>query len=238
MKVIKKGMVIAMQQDKGQISVSMMCVDIAKTVEYVKVFEQNKIEYFHIDVMDGTFVPNITLGTDYVKQLRNLTSIPFDFHFMVEEPEVKMKWFDIRPDDFVAVHYESTKHIVKCLQYIAEIGAKPILALNPGTPINVIEECLSYLDGVLIMSVNPGFAGQKLVPNTVDKVKRLKEYLTKAGYENIIIASDGNMSNENAKLFYEAGTRIFVAGTSSLIKPDIAGIEDRIAAKRKVIGWE
>lgn len=219
--------------EKGMISVSMMCVSIEQTLNYLAAFEKNGVEYLHIDIMDGEFVPNITLGTDYVKQLRKLTSIPFDFHFMVTEPEEKMKWYDIRENDYVAVHYESTRHIDKCMQYIKSLGAKPILALNPGTPVCVIEEVLDYLDGVLVMSVNPGFAGQKLIPGTLEKVKRVRSFLDERGRQDVIIESDGNMSNENVKLAYRAGSRIFVAGTSSIIKPSLDGVDERIADKRK-----
>lgn len=219
--------------EKGMISVSMMCVSIEQTLDYLAAFEKNGVEYLHIDIMDGEFVPNITLGTDYVKQLRKLTSIPFDFHFMVTEPEEKMKWYDIRENDYVAVHYESTRHIDKCMQYIKSLGAKPILALNPGTPVCVIEEVLDYLDGVLVMSVNPGFAGQKLIPGTLEKVKRVRSFLDERGRQDVIIESDGNMSNENVKLAYRAGSRIFVAGTSSIIKPSLDGVDERIADKRK-----
>ena len=97
------------------------------------------------------FVPNFTLYPDYVKQLRDLTDIPFDFHFMIEKPEERLQWFDIREGDYAAVHYESTKHIAKCLQYLRSIGAKPILAINPGTPICVVEEAVDFIDGVLVM---------------------------------------------------------------------------------------
>ncbi len=219
--------------EKGIISVSMMCVSIEQTMDYLAAFEKNGVEYLHIDIMDGEFVPNITLGTDYVKQLRKLTSIPFDFHFMVTEPEEKMKWYDIRENDYVAVHYESTRHIDKCMQYIKSLRAKPILALNPGTPVCVIEEVLDYLDGVLVMSVNPGFAGQKLIPGTLEKVKRVRSFLDERGRQDVIIESDGNMSNENVRLAYRAGSRIFVAGTSSIIKPSLDGVDERIAEKRK-----
>lgn len=215
------------------ISVSMMCVSIDQTMDYLAAFEKNGVEYLHIDIMDGEFVPNITLGTDYVKQLRKLTAIPFDFHFMVTEPEEKMKWYDIRENDYVAVHYESTRHIDKCMQYIKSLRAKPILALNPGTPVCVIEEVLDYLDGVLVMSVNPGFAGQKLIPGTLEKVKRVRSFLDERGRQDVIIESDGNMSNENVRLAYRAGSRIFVAGTSSIIKPSLDGVDERIAEKRK-----
>jgi ribulose-phosphate 3-epimerase len=223
-------------QDKGMISVSMMCVRLDLTMDYLRAFERNGVELLHIDVMDGTFVPNITIGVDYVKQLREISRQPFDFHFMVEEPEEKMKWFDIREGDWVSVHWESTKHIDKCMQYIKSKGAKACIALNPGTPIWVLEEMYDYLDGVLLLSVNPGFAGQKLIPSVIEKVKKMRAHLSEIGREDITIIADGNMSNENAKLMYDAGARIFVAGTSSIVKDTIEGVDERIAAKRRAIG--
>lgn len=223
--------------EKGMISVSMMCVRLDLTMEYLKAFERNDIELLHIDIMDGTFVPNITIGVDYVKQLREISSKPFDFHFMVDKPEEKMKWFDIREGDWVSVHWESTRHMDKCMQYIKSKGAKACIALNPGTPLWVLDEMYGYLDGVLLLSVNPGFAGQKLIPFVVDKVRRMSAHLKEIGREDITIIADGNMSNENAKLMYEAGARIFVAGTSSIVKDTIEGVDDRIAAKKKSIGY-
>lgn len=224
-------------KEKGKISISMMCVGITQTEAYLKTFEDSKIEYLHIDVMDGSFVPNFTLGPDYVRELRKLTKIPFDFHFMVESPEEKMPWFDIAAGDYVSVHYESTNHINKCLQYIREQGAHPMVAISPGTPLCVLEECLEYIDGVLVMTVNPGFAGQKIVKSTIKKVEKLRKQLDETGYKAIIIETDGNMSVENASLLYNAGASMFVAGTSSIIKESAEGASKRIEEKRKVIGW-
>lgn len=218
---------------EGKISVSMMCVPIGQIKEYLDAFKKGGIEYLHIDVMDGSFVSNFTLGPDYVRQLRDLTDIPFDFHFMVEKPEERMKWFDIRKDDIVSVHYESTAHIEKCISYIKELGANPFLAINPGTPYFVGEELFDVIDGVLVMTVNPGFAGQKLVESTIKKTASLRKYLDETGRENVIIQTDGNMSFENCHRLFEAGSRIFVAGTSSIVKPSVSGALDRIVENRK-----
>ena len=224
-------------QDKGKISVSMMCVRLDLTMDYLRAFERNDVELLHIDVMDGTFVPNITIGVDYVKQLREISRQPFDFHFMVEDPEEKMPWFDIQEGDLVSVHWESTKHINKCMQYIKSRGAKASVALNPGTPLFVLEEVYDYLDAVLLLSVNPGFAGQKIIPSVFKKVERMRQQLDEMGKQDVTIIADGNMSNENAKLMYDAGARIFVAGTSSIVKNTMDGVDDRIAAMRKSIGY-
>jgi len=203
---------------KSKISPSMMCVDYADIKGTLAAFEACGIEYLHIDVMDGVFVPNFTLGPDFCKYLKKNSRIPMDYHLMIERPEDRLGWFPISEGDYVSVHYESTKHMQKVLSSIRALGAKPMVAINPATPICMIEDLLCDLDGVLVMTVNPGFAGQKLVPATLDKIKRLRQYLDEKGYGNIEIEVDGNVSFENAKKMRLAGADIFVAGTSSLFR--------------------
>lgn len=219
----------------GMISPSMMCVPIQETMDYLDAFEKNKIEYLHMDVMDGEFVPNMVLGSDYMRHIRKLTNIPFDYHFMVVRPEEKIQWFDIAENDLVSIHYESTRHITKCLQYIKSKGARPMIAINPGTPIGVLEESLELIDGVLVMTVNPGFAGQKIVESTVGKVARVREFLEKKGYGDLLIETDGNMSNENVARVVPKGADMIVAGTSSIITGDPKLAGDRIKEVRKAI---
>lgn len=199
-----------------KISPSIMCVDFFELDKCIREFEKNNIDLIHVDIMDGSFVPNFTLGTDFVKVLKNKTNIPLDIHLMINNPENKLDWFEFGTGDYVAVHYESTPHLHKAVSAIKNKGAKAMVAINPGTPINVLECILDDIDAVLIMTVNPGFAGQKLVKSTLKKIKSLREYLDKNGYEHIEIEVDGNVSFENAKLMSEAGANIFVAGTSSI----------------------
>jgi len=177
----------------------------------IKEMERLGIDYLHIDIMDGSFVPNYTLGTDFVSAVKKITNIPLDIHLMIDEPERKLDWFDFGEGDYVSVHYEATKHVQRALQKIKDKGAKTMLAINPATPLCVIEDVAADLNAVLIMTVNPGFAGQKLVPQTLDKIKRAKNL-----YPDIEIEVDGNVSFENAKLMSQAGADIFVAGSSSL----------------------
>lgn len=207
---------------KKKISPSIMCVDFFKLDEYIKAFEENGIDLIHVDIMDGHFVPNFTLGTDFIKILQEKTNIPLDIHLMIENPEDKLDWFKFGKNDYVSVHCESTKHLHKALFYIKEQGAKAVVAINPATNMSAIEEVADITDGVLVMTVNPGFAGQKLIPQTLRKIKKLREYLDDNGYNNIEIEVDGNVSFENAKLMNEAGANIFVAGTSSIFKKDIS----------------
>jgi len=177
----------------------------------IKEMERLNIEYLHLDIMDGSFVPNFTLGTDFVSAVKKATNIPLDIHLMINDPESKLDWFNFGENDYVAVQYEATKHVQRALQKIKDRGAKPMLAINPGTPLCAVEEVAADLDAILIMTVNPGFAGQKLVPQTLDKIKRAKSM-----YPHLEIEVDGNVSFANAKLMSEAGADIFVAGTSSI----------------------
>ena len=193
-----------------------MCADFTRLSEELRKLEAGNIEYLHIDIMDGVFVPNFTLGTDFVKMLHRETTIPLDIHMMVTEPGDKLSWFEIKPGDYVSVHYEACTHIQRVLSTIRERGGKAMLALNPGTPLTVLDELLPDLDAVLVMTVNPGFAGQKLIPGTLDKIRRCRALLDERGYSNIEIECDGNVSFENAKKMKEAGANIFVAGTSSI----------------------
>ena len=220
---------------KRMISPSLMCADFMNLGDELKKLEKGNIEYLHVDIMDGVYVPNYTLGTDFVKRLHAATDIPLDIHLMIDEPTAKLDWFELCEGDYVSVHYESCTHIQRALNLIRERGARPMLALNPGTPLTVLEELMPYIDGVLIMTVNPGFSGQKLVTSTLGKITRCRELLDRNGYTEVDIECDGNVSFENAKLMKEAGANIFVAGTSSIYaKADT--LENNLARLRAAIG--
>jgi len=195
----------------GKIAPSMMCADFLHLEKDIREFEKLNIEYLHIDIMDGSFVPNYTLGTDYVRNLKEVTNIPLDIHLMIERPEDKLDWFCFGENDYVSFHIESTNHAHRVISGIKNRGAKAMLALNPATPLCVLEDVICDLDAVLIMTVNPGFAGQKLVPQTIEKIKRLRKM-----YPDVEIEVDGNVSFENAIIMRNAGADIFVAGSSSI----------------------
>lgn len=207
---------------KKQISPSVMCVDFFKLKETIEEFEKLNIDYLHVDIMDGHFVGNYTLGTDFVKALKKETTIPLDIHLMVEKPESVLEWFEFGENDYVSVHLESTCHLQKVLSAIRAKGAKPMVAINPATPICMLETILEDIDAVLVMTVNPGFAGQKLVKSTLKKIADLRAYLDENGFENVEIEVDGNVSFENATLMSKAGGNIFVAGTSSMFSKDFS----------------
>jgi len=218
----------------GKISPSMMCAPLAELEAYIKIFERNGIEYLHMDVMDGSFVPNLMLGTDYIKQMRGMTRIPLDIHLMIEKPEDKLDWFDIQPGEYVSFHIEATRHAQRICAKIREKGAKPMIALNPQTPLCALEDLLPDLDGVLLMTVNPGFAGQKLIPQMPDKIARLRKMLADSDNGHIEIQVDGNTSPQNSKIMRESGADIFVVGTAGLFITG-ADMEKSIEEYRKHI---
>ena len=206
---------------KKMISPSLMCADFFALREELEKLEKAGIEYLHIDIMDGEFVQNYTLGTDFIKKLHEATSIPLDIHLMITKPETKLSWFEIKEGDYVSVHYEASTHIQRALAEIHRRGGKTMLALNPGTPLSVLEELLPDLDAVLIMTVNPGFAGQKLAESTLDKIAEVRMLAEQAGKKELLIEVDGNVSFENAVRMSRKGADIFVAGTSSVFRKDM-----------------
>ena len=220
---------------KNKICPSMMCADIFNLKNIVSVFEKTNIDYLHIDIMDGYFVPNYTLGTDCCRMLKEHTGIPLDIHLMINEPENKIDWFPIDEKDYVSVHCESTNHLQRALSRIKEKGAKAMVALNPATPLCAVENVLDDIDAVLIMTVNPGYAGQKLIPSTLKKIKSAREFLDSRGYKDIEIEVDGNVSFENAVKMKNAGANMFVVGSSGIFKKEFSleeGIERfRMAVK-------
>jgi ribulose-phosphate 3-epimerase len=220
---------------QGKISASMMCTDLIDLKETVRIFEKEGIEYLHIDVMDGTFVPNFGLGVDYIRGLRRLTDIPLDLHLMIKDPEYKFRWIGIKPEDIVSVHYESTFQVQRALDFLEPYKCKRFLAINPATPVSSLEEVLDYIDGINLLMVNPGFAGQKIVPSTMKKAVKVIDLLKKEGREDIVVEVDGNITPENARKLYNVGARVFVAGTSSIFKGDLTKYTSNIEMLRNCI---
>ncbi len=213
----------------------MMCSDLVNLQQTIRTFESQGIEHLHIDMMDGNFVPNFGLGVDYIRSLRKLTDIPLDLHLMIKDPEYKLQWIGIEPTDIVSIHYESSFQVQRALDWLVPFGCKRFLAINPATPINSLEEVLDYIDGINLLMVNPGFAGQKIVPSTMKKAQKVADLLHREGREDITIEVDGNITPENARKLKAIGARIFVAGTSAIFKGNVDDYEKNIEIFREAI---
>ena len=194
---------------------SMMCVRPSDTAGMCRVFEENGITALHVDIMDGSFVPNFTLGTDYCRYLHEISTLPLDIHLMVDRPEDKLDWFPIKDGDYVSIHTESTNHLGRAAERVRAKGGIPLAAINPATPVSVLNDILPTLGGVLIMTVNPGCAGQKLCEYTLGKISVLREMT------DLPIEVDGNVSAENLVRMKNAGADMFVVGTSGFLRGDV-----------------
>lgn len=198
---------------------SMMCADGGHLADEIRRLEQIGVHALHLDVMDAHFVPNMPLGLDTIKQMRPLTSLPFDAHLMVDDPAFFIPKMAEAGVDYVSVHIESTHHVDRVLSMIRDHGMKAGLAFNPGTPLDALEWLAPRLDFVLIMTVNPGFAGQKLVPTAIEKIADCRARLKKLGL-NIPIQVDGNVSFENIPNMVAAGGDWLIAGSSSVFSKE------------------
>ena len=189
------------------ISPSLLAADFSKLREEIAEVEKFGAEYLHLDVMDGNFVPNISFGAPVISSLRKHSNLVFDVHLMVNEPDYLIKDF-AQFSDIITVHVEAVKHLNRTIQLIKSFGKKAGVALNPSTPLDVLRYELKNIDMVLIMTVNPGFGGQRFIPEMIQKIKDLREI-----DKNIDIEVDGGINNETAKLVKEAGANILVAGS-------------------------
>ena len=199
-----------------KLSPSMMCAGFAELSDTLTIFEKHGIDYLHIDVMDGVFVPNLMLGTEYCRQLRGLTGIPLDIHLMVVEPALKIPWFEPAPGEYVSIHAESAKHLHRAVQAVKASGAKALVALNPATPLSAVEYLMDDIDGVLLMLVNPGFAGQELIPGMLRKVGDMRAMADARGRPDFVIQADGNIGADNAPDIISAGADFLVLGSSGI----------------------
>lgn len=196
-----------------KISPSILSADFTKVHDAVKMLEEAGADYIHCDVMDGSFVPNITFGQYMVRDLRKATDLPLDVHLMIDNPDKYIVEFADAGADIITVHEEATRHLDRSLQLIKSTGKKAGVALNPHTPLSVLEYVLEKVDMVLLMSVNPGFGGQSFIESALGKTKALKAMIVKRGL-NIDIEMDGGIGTNNIKQVIDSGVNVIVSGNT------------------------
>jgi ribulose-phosphate 3-epimerase len=197
-----------------KIAPSILSADFGRLAEEVRAAEAAGADLIHVDVMDGRFVPNITIGPLVVEAVKKATTLPLDVHLMIVEPERYVQDFVKAGADILTVHQETSPHLHRTLQQIRAAGAKPAVALNPSTPLVTIEEILPEVAQVLLMSVNPGFGGQSFIASTVDKVRRLRHLLHARSLGHVDIEIDGGINAETAKQVVAVGATVLVAGNA------------------------
>ena len=196
-----------------KIAPSILSADFAHLADEVRAAEDAGADYIHLDVMDGHFVPNLTIGPDVVADVRRVTSLPLDVHLMIESPELLAKRFVEAGANILTVHQEACVHLNQVLAEIHGLGARAGVAINPATPVGTLTEVLGDVDLVLVMTVNPGFGGQKMIPSTVDKARRMADLILASG-STAELEVDGGINSDNAQLLVHAGARVLVAGSS------------------------
>ncbi|TXC92001.1 ribulose-phosphate 3-epimerase [Metabacillus litoralis] len=202
-----------------KIAPSILSADFAKLGEEIKEVEHAGADYIHVDVMDGHFVPNITIGPLIVNAIRPITKLPLDVHLMIEQPDLYIAEFANAGADIITVHVEACRHLHRSIQLIKSQGIKAGVVLNPHTPIESILHVLEDIDMVLLMTVNPGFGGQAFIPQVVPKIKQLSDII-KTRNLSIEIEVDGGINEETAKLVVDAGASVLVAGSAVFNKAD------------------
>ncbi len=204
------------------IAPSILSADFGRLAEEVKAIEKAGADYVHVDVMDGRFVPNLTIGPVVVAAVRKATKLPLDVHLMIVEPEKYIAEFARAGATTLTVHQETCPHLHRTLQQIRAAGVRPSVVLNPSTPLSTIEEVLEDVDQILLMSVNPGFGGQAFIPQSVDKVRRLRALLDAKGLDQVDIEVDGGINADTAKQVVAAGANVLVAGNAIFNTTDYA----------------
>ena len=217
------------KSDKAMISPSILAADFAKLGEDVADVCSCGIDYLHIDVMDGMFVPNISFGAGVMQSLRDYTTVPFDVHLMIEDPDRYIEKFETDNTEFITVHYEACRDLRRTLDHIHSLGMKAGVSIKPNTAAKVLDEYLDVIDLVLVMSVEPGFGGQTFMPDSLDKIRYYSSLKEEKGYK-YIIEIDGGVGAGNAAIVREAGTELIVAGSA------VFGARNRAASIRAIKG--
>ena len=214
-----------------KIAPSLLSADFCNLERDIKMLENAGADVLHIDVMDGHFVPNITIGIPVVEAIKKYATKPCDVHLMIEKPERYVEDFVKAGADYLTVHYEACTHLHRTLQHIRSLGCKSGVALNPHTPVSVVEDILEEVDLILIMSVNPGFGGQSFIPKSLEKIRKVKQILIEKDLTNVEIEIDGGVKLSNIKEVADAGTDIIVSGSGIFN----GRVEETISEMKKII---
>lgn len=196
---------------KHLISPSLLSADFGNLQRDIEMINNSDADWFHLDIMDGVFVPNISFGFPVIKYIKKHAKKPLDVHLMIVDPDRYIEQFQKAGADILTVHIETCHHLHRTIQNIKSLGMKAGVSLNPHTPVHLLEDIIADLDLVLIMSVNPGFGGQKFIPNALDKIKNLKKLIIEKK-SNALIEVDGGVDGTNAKQIIDAGCDVLVAG--------------------------
>lgn len=201
------------------IAPSMLSADFLKLGQEIEMVNNSEADWFHLDVMDGRFVPNISYGMPIIAQMKKAAKKTFDVHLMIEDPDRYLEDFKKAGADYLTVHYETGYHLHRTLTSIKALGMKSGLSINPHTPVEMIQDIIGEIDLLLIMSINPGFGGQKFLPLTYNKIRQAKELITRAG-AGTLIEIDGGVTLDNAASILEAGADVLVAGNTVFASPN------------------
>jgi len=211
------------------ISSSIISLNFLSFEKELKLSEQAGIDWIHIDVMDGQFVPNITIGPMFIPFCKKATKLPLDVHLMINQPEKHIEAFAKAGADFISIHVENNPNVLRSIQQIKELGCKAGIVLNPGTPVESIIELLPFVDLVLVMSVNPGFSGQSFLPEMLTKIKKIRKLIDQSS-NKILLQVDGGINKDTIKSVIEAGADVIVAATAIYKYPQ--GIKAGVDALR------
>lgn len=195
------------------ISPSILTANFLHLEREIEMLNTSEADLLHLDIMDGVYVPNLTFGFPVIRQIKSVAKKPLDVHLMIVDPDRYLEAYRDAGADWLTVHYETCPHLHRTIQKITELGMKPAVSLNPHTDVSLLEPVLGDLNMVLIMTVNPGFGGQKFIPASYDKIRKLKQMITKGGYDTLI-QIDGGVTEDNIAGLIEAGVDVFVVGNT------------------------